>query len=373
MTLNELKRIVAEDGGKNELAAYIVLCNGVNGRQHKRYCTHGAKSVMSRTGMGYRIAQQAIDWLEMHKFISKPGPDDPKHLGRGQSRNLEVRHVIADNAPDVAVSRQFLDGVRGGTTPPMKHLLAEVNGTDTIPRPQAVTDAILLFATLMKEQDFGEWGGVNPDAWFQRFTHIQPGEMTRQGEELLTDAVQPVDGVNGVLVTVKEAPDTGSFMPFMRNAIGESAIPDDEVAQRFWHALAELQRLHLAYRALVLWQGDPLNPKKRRNSEPIATLYINDAWARRFDPFIQYDVNRLWWRSHSTDYFDDFTSDGDPQYQGTGRYRYIVRTDSVNTTMVVGQLRVRYWPANESTVAGRKIEQRRTLKWQQDLSGLVRN
>lgn len=372
MKLNELKRIVAEGGGKNELAAYIVLCNGVNGRQHKRYCTHGAKSVMTRTGMGYRIAERAIAWLESHKFISKPGPDDPQHLGHGHGRNLQVRYVIADEEPDVAVSRQFLDGVRGGATPPLKHLLAEVNGTGAITRGQAITDAILLYAALMKEQDFNEHAGVNPEAWFQRFAHIEPGETTPDGDDLMTQAVHPVDGTNGVLVTVQEVPETSTFIRFMRHALGEPTAPEPDVAARFWHAVAELRRLRLAYRALVLWQGDPLNPKKRRHAEPLATLYINDPWARELDPFIQYEVNRAWWRSRSVDPYDDFDHKGDPQHQGTGRYRYIVRADIESTTMVVGQLRVRYWPANESIVMGRKIEQRRTARWQQDLSSLLR-
>ena len=70
-----LTLIKAEGGSHNEIMAYMVLCGGVNGRKTPRVSTHGAKSVKDRTGMGYRAAEHAIDWLNKNKFISPVKPD----------------------------------------------------------------------------------------------------------------------------------------------------------------------------------------------------------------------------------------------------------------------------------------------------------
>ena len=371
MSLATLQNIASLDGGYNDMAAYIVLCNGVNGRQSGRYCTHGAKSISHRTGMTYRAATKAFEWLNENGFIRPPAEQEPKFLGKRDTRSSTVRWVINDgDCLDVAVSKQFIEGVTGSAKDaPLKRMLAEINGADEIPRAQAVMDAIVLFAALMKEQDFGDCAGVDPDAWHQDF---EPIEAEEDGFE--TAHVVPVPNTNGVMVTVKESENPYSTLPFIYKVFGET--PTDEahkkrLTSRFWHAAHQLRTLRLVYRVMVLWQGNPLDSTQRRRSEPIATQYINDSWARQIDPHLQYETNRAAWRTETRDAYSDFTEDSIP-FVGSGRYRYIVRAGAEKTVSLIGQLRVRYWAANESTVQGRVIEKRRTESFLQSITSIGR-
>lgn len=362
MSLDALKAISRTDGGYNELAAYIVLCSGVNGRHAGRYCTHGAKSVEKRSGMSYRSAEKALSWLSQYGFIREPQGIDPKFLGKTASRANSVQWVLLDEPSglDVAVSRQFVDGTKGASKDsPLKRLLLEVNGTEEIPRGQAVIDAILVFASLMREQDFGECAGVDPEKLHQSLPPIADDE---DGDG--TKHVVPIPESNGVLVTVRAGSDSTS-MQFICDAFGEE-VPkerDQLMVDRFWNAIAELRRVQLLYRVLVMWNGNPLKPEQRRKSEPIATHYINDRWARTMDPHLQTEVHRAIYRTGARDAYCDFGGqseiDGNP-FAGSGRYRYMVTAKGQKQTHLIGQVRVRYWPANASTVRGRNLEKRRT-------------
>lgn len=360
MSLDALKAINRMDGGYNELAAYIVLCSGVNGRHAGRYCTHGAKSVEKRSGMSYRTAEKALAWLDEHGFIREPQGTDPRFLGKTASRANAVNWVLLDEHAglNIAVSRQFVDGTASKDSP-LKRLLLEVNGTEEIARGQAVTDAILVFASLMREQDFGECAGVDPDKLHQT---LQPIEDDEDGDG--TQHVSPIPESNRVLVTVRAGSDYTS-MQFICEALGEE-VPkerDQLLVDRFWHAIAELRRVQLLYRVLVLWNGDPLKPEQRRKAEPIATHYINDRWARTMDPHLQTEVHKAIYRTGARDAYSDFgghsEAEGNP-FAGTGRYRYMTTAKSQKQTHLIGQVRVRYWPANASTVRGRDLERRRT-------------
>lgn len=357
LSLETLRSISRADGGYNDLAAYVVLCGGVNGRQSDRYCTHGALSVSKRTGISYRAAAKAIEWLHKQGFLRATKEQEPHVLGKSRT----VTCVINDaDCLDVAISKLFLEGGNGSSkNPPLQRIIDEIDGGDEIPRPRAVMDAIILFAALMKEQDFGDCAGVDPDAWHFGFVPVEPGE---DGDD--TDHVVPVPGSNGVLVTVKEADTNYTTISFMSKVFGEN--PSDEDAKsllraRFWHAIHQLEALRLVYRVHVLWSGDPLDKAQRRKAYPLATSYIKDSWARQIDPHLQYEANRAAWRTEARDRYSDFTAEpGSIPFVGSGRYRYIVRSNDQKTTFLVGQLRARHWASTPSTVKGREIEARRT-------------
>lgn len=172
MSVSVLQEITKQGGGHRELAAYVVLCSGVDGHRPGRFCTHGAKSVDQRTAMGYRPAEKAIDWLNEQGFIRRPLESEPKFLGKQPSRGLTIRWVLQDAEElDVAVSRQFIDGFKGQAgESPLKKMLSQIRGNgEDITTGQAIADAMLLYAALMREQDFASCAGVDPDAWHQKF------------------------------------------------------------------------------------------------------------------------------------------------------------------------------------------------------------
>jgi hypothetical protein len=367
MSLAALKAIVAEGGGHNDMATYIVLCSGVNNRQKSRVCTHGTKSVSSRSGISYRAAQKSIDWLIEKGFIRAPSHEEPSFLGKTASRATAVRYVIEDeHSLDVAVSNQFIDTV-GAQDSPLKKIIGLVNNFEDIPRSVAVMDCLILFASLMKEQDFADCAGVDPDVWHQKFEPADESDSDFEQEVAVPNS-------NGVLVAVQEVNETTAASSFIFDVFGEPVIDDEHKAfikKRFWYAIQELKRLKLIYRVLVLWHGNPLDHKQRKRSEPIATHYINDAWARSLDPYLQHETHKTAWRTGARDASIDFNGDQDtPAFAHSGKYRYIVHQDSVKNTFLVGQLRVRWWAANESTVQGRNIEDRRTRAKVAELASL---
>lgn len=368
MSLQTLRAIADQGGSYKDLAAYIVLASGISGR-HGRLCTHGAKSIEQRTGMSRRAAENALEWLQENGFIRPPGDGEPEYLGKARARGLKVRWVLADAEDlDVAVCRQFIEGVKGQAIPPLKKMLTAIDGDgDTITRSQAIIDALILYAALMKEQDFDEFAGVAPNAWRQEFEpDHEEGHIT------------PVPGTNGVMVTVKESNRSLSTLKFIEKVMG--LIPEDKeerelVLKRFWNAASQLNSHRLTYRVLVLWQGNPLDAKVGRNAEPLATQYINDKWARKLDPQLQYEVNRAAWRAGTRDAYTDFTEaqhNGSLPFVGSGSYRYMVRSGAEKTCCLLGQLRVRYWPKTASTVQGREVERRRTEKFSTAIQ-LIRN
>ena len=370
MSLTKLRAIHQSDAGYNELAAYIVLCSGVNGRQPDRLCTHGAKSVSHRSGMSYRSAEKAIEWLKDNGVIRLPSENEPRFLGKRETRSTMVRYVINDDdCLDVAVSQIFVEGVKGSSKDaPLKRILFEVDGDDEIPRAQAVMDAIVLFAALMKEQDFGACAGVDPDAWHHAFEPIDDDE---DGDG--SSHVQRLPNSKNVMVTVKESSQNYAIMKFVDSVFGAAVETEKReiLSARFWHAMHQLRQLGLIYQVHVLWDGNPLDRKQRRQAEPWATQYIKDAWARQVDPYLQHIVNNAAWRTGARDANIDF-SDGQPSFVGSGRYRYIIRAVAQKRAFLVGQLRVRYWAANESTVRGREQEKQRTNALAAVISELAR-
>ena len=376
MSLAKLQHIALSGGGYKEMAAYIVLCNGVSGRDANRFCTHGAKSVAKRAKLNYRIATKSIKWLEANNIIRPPSEQEPKFLAKRETRSSTVRCVINDrDCLDVAVSKQFVEGIKGDQKgSPLSSILSGVDGTDEISRSQAVMDTILLYAALMQEQDFGDCAGVDPDAWHHAFVPIEDDE---DGDG--TSHVVPVPDTNSVMVTVKHSATQFSTLPFIEQVFGEHPADDyceEHLNSRFWYAMRQLQSLRLTYRVMILWSGDPLDPKQRRRAEPIATHYINDSWARKIDPHLQHETHLAMWRSETRDAFTDFKEaqeGGALWFVGSGRYRYIVRRGTENSTFLVSQLRVRYWAANESTVQGRLVEKQRTEKFSKAMSLIGRS
>lgn len=366
MSLATLQSIVSMGGAYADLAAYIVLCGGVSGRHSGRYCTHGARSIADRSGMSYRRAENAIEWLEESQFIRKPSEKDPQFLGKVSTRANTVRWVLDDaDALDVAVSRQFVDGVKGSAKgTPLMRMLEEISGDGEITRGQSICDAIVLYAAMMRDQDFDAFAGVEPSAWYQEFEPIEDDE---DGDGSVHET--PIPETNGVMVTVKEVDFESTTWGFIGKVFPETPTDDEhkkQLSSRFWHAARQLRSLRLIYRVLVLWQGNPLDAKQRRKSEPIATQYINDSWARQYDPHLQYEVNRAAWRSGARDAYSDITTEketGSIPFVNSGRYRYIVKKSTTNNVHLVGQVRCRYWPANESTVRARGIEKTRTEKF----------
>ena len=340
-----LTLIEEKGGGHNEIMAYMVLCGGVNGKKTPRVTTHGAKSVKDRTGMGYRAAEHAIDWLHKNRFIS------PVKQASTQPKMVRPRWLINDDSPDVAISRDFLDGYAIKSKPTLYRLADEITVTANCGRSRALIDAILVFLRLMQEQDFGEWAGVNPRCWHQVFNKVEE-------DDELPPPVVDVPNTDSSLITIQGDELDTSYIEFMEDTIFY-AETRDELTQRFWGAVATLQSLRLVYRCLTIWDKDPSHKYVGRKATPLATLYVKDVWARDYELQSQDEVHRAGWRTGAMDAYSetDFEFDrptGTVSYVGSGRYRYIISDSLMERACVMEQLRVRHWPANAENIKGRQ-------------------
>ncbi len=350
--------LIQEIGGShNDIMAYMVLCGGVNGRKIPRVSTHGAKSVKDRTGMGYRAAQHAFDWLHRNGFISPFNPDSQQSQ---QPKKNQPRWVINDDSPDIAISREFLDGYATKSKPTLYRLADEITVTANCGKSQALIDAILVFLRLMQEQDFGEWAGVHPRCWHQVFHKIEENDE-------LPPPVVDVPNTDSSLITIQGEEKDTSYIEFMEEMI-LNVSTQDELTKRFWGAIATLQRLRLIYRCLTIWDKDPTNKFVGRKATPLATLYVNDAWARDYELHAQDEVHRAGWRTgamdaHSGTDFEFDSQTGAATYIGSGRYRYIINDSLMERACVMEQLRVRHWPANEENIKGRQRLSKLTIAY----------
>ena len=377
MSLATLQAIANSGGGYRDMAAYIVLCSGVNGKANNRASTHGAKSIADRSGMSYRAAENSMEWLQAAGII-KPAenltPPDSK-----RPKASVPRWDILDERLDIAVARQFTERYPNSTRAdtPLQRMIDGISGNDNIARSQAVMDSILLYVALLKEQDFGGFAGVDPKIIHGEFVPIDPTDVNCEQSLDSFYGYEPVlaiPEINSSLVTVRategytETPWTttqGFIFDLLGNPEHDQITELDLIAQRFWWSLQQLRDVHLAYCVAILWEGDPTNHQQRRTAEPLATHTIEDAWAKDYDPSISKDINRLVWRNHIA---EDFNSDGDGGIafmpKSANHYRYIVNKKRQNHVRLIRQFRVQHWAANESTAHGRAIERARTTKLQ---------
>ena len=367
LSLTELQNIRRQGGSYRDMAAYMVVCSGINVRDGKLYSTHGAKSVSQRTGMGYRIAENALTWLCEQGFLQAPDPSGEMFLGKGKNLVTQVRWMLnlTPSDFDVAISNLAVQGIGGDVSSPLKRLLTDVDGTQEIGREQAVADALILWLQLMRDQDFDAYAGVAP---LRHHVLYEPATSNGREEYLYLDDghVCEVSDTNGVLVTVQDTQEQTTDWRYIRQmaAIEEQVeLADDkrqEIRDRYWHAIGQLQRLSFVYEASVLWRGNPLDARKARQAEPIATIYINDSWGRKSDSLALPDINRLVWRKQAVPNEYEFDSDGQLLFHTDNYLRYVVAKTQVQHTILIKQLRVRYWAANEATVTAREIERKRT-------------
>jgi len=145
--------------------AYVVLCGGVNGKKSDRLSTHSTKSVSDKTGISYRRAEKAINFLADKGFIT-----DVKDTNHSNTRPL---WKINDTKPDVSIAQTFLRGYRDNCPPPLLKLANEVCGSEITTRSQALTDALLLFFKLLAGQELGEFSGVCPSLWHEVLSREQ--------------------------------------------------------------------------------------------------------------------------------------------------------------------------------------------------------
>lgn len=344
ISLKRIQDAVAAGAKAEHVMAYLVLAGGAQGGSSQpRASTHGRGSVAKRSKI--RAPDRAIKWLAKEGFISKA--NDARH--HGANGGAATWLVDPEDDCDLSICQNlFGEGLEFATLGSLQEL---TNGDSTeITKSLAVLDALMIFLHLHKNQDFGEFAGVDPSVAHHRCELIEPDE---DGE--LTDAVVRLSSIEGMALVTHRAADEIALSPeFAHAALGNiKVVPGGPgIQRRACHALSELIRLRFVYQALVAWNGDPVS--ENRFAEPLGTLYVHDSWARGMDSQTQYAVHDTLLGTGARPGNEFFMPDeGRPWHSGSGIYRNLVEESALRRYTLLSQLRVRHWPADKDTVQGR--------------------
>jgi hypothetical protein len=317
--------------------------------------------------MRLQRAHEALARLQEHGFIrpvssETKGPRSPRWF------------VDPGHACDVAISQGFLQpmdskGPVGDSGSPMGRLgdLYENAGIDGhLPHGQALIDALLLFANMHAEQDFGAYAGVNPRFAAGDFLPIEPGDAGP-----LTDH-EVAAALPGWLLVTERAP---MQMPeceleFLRTAL--PSLDDSHDAPGLRHrgkcALKDLKKARLVYHAYVVWQSDP-RTRSDAAASPLYTLYRKDSWTSELETDLQRSVHDAVLESDTLKRADVF---GDargqfPVWHRSGCHRYLIPEQLSGRAVLLDQLRVRWWPLSEDCHRGLAQDQKRVAHWREKL------
>jgi hypothetical protein len=345
--LQEVEKMARAELGGDVIAAYVVLCRGVNSR-YGRTSSHGAKSVATRCGVTYRQAEQHLQTLGEFDAITSESDNRRKPKWR-----------LREPVSPVYLPNALTDGVGHGE-PPLSRIINRTPAPFSGARAGAKADALMVMLNLYREDDMGGAGGVDPRTTLS--TIWSPAENS------LGHSIMPLEGTNGFVIEVEEG-GSSVFRKFADRCLGH-ITDNDERYDRFWQAFNTLKRESLIYQVVMVWSSDPT---KRRDAEPEYCLYILDHHARKADPFLQYEVHRAMLRTFTVDPYSEFSSDDYDDNaairsgRNAGRFRFITASKA---GVAVGTWRLRFRAATRDSAIGWQRELDRNATWKDAIDAL---
>jgi len=371
VNLNQIDKMVTAGAGAEEVMAFVVLARGVNRSRHIHLSTHGANSIAKRTGMSYRRAEAALDWLVEHGFIRKaPIPEN----ANGTPKERLARWLLTEETDlnDVYLANALTDGIgRGKNNPPLVRIYDETRSkSGTL--ADARLDAMMMLLYMYRHNDMQDCGGIDPRAGIYR----QWVEAENTWGEKVTD----LEGTNAAIYEI-EGDNSWMFAKFAKEALFYIG-PDDEVSERLEDAFHNLHRMGFLYEVTQVWSADP-NGKDGRRAEPLYTLYVHDRHARESEPYLQKEIHKAALRMGAMDEYAEFSHLGREMVgiygdeagnivgvkgQGTGRFRYIANKKT--GAFPIGICRLRFRPKTRDTGRGMAAEKQRVDSWINSLRSL---
>ena len=332
--LTACQQIIDAGGGYNELAAFIILAchTSGTGRAPHRLSTAGAKAVSTKTGISYRKAGKALDWLLENKVIER-APGDPS-----TPRARQVRWTVANyNEHLVYIPHSLIHGV-SGETPPLMRIYAESQLGPAKKVHMSRLDTLWVLVRLYQHQLIEDFGGVDPNVIWAEWDKLENDEFA--------EAIQSA-GVTFTPFTPHQEHTYSASHNFVVECLGENS---EENAARFWHAFRQLKVFGLYYDVLQCWDSDP---REDDNAEIAFPIYVFDEAAT--DPYIGNDINRVI-RLH-IDYPDEtlyFREDG----------KLVFFCPSLDEEpFVLGAIRMRYRASTQDTGVGLELQKSMVKSW----------
>lgn len=383
LSTQTLQNIAKLHLGPDALCAYIVLAGGVNSGEKtiKKASTHSAKSIHRRTMMSRTTAaNNAMNALEKAGIIQSA----PVELTSAQNKIFRIgspRWIVDPKATyDLAVAQSFLqprdDGLSADeqTTPGTLAHLCHVTRNDDmgdIPFTNALIDALLIFFALHRRQEFERFAGVDPCAVGGRFEPIDDEEDGDQTAHAVAIEGTP----SWLLVTERSPTKLVISAEFAEEALGcvQAWEGAPTVVKRAHHALDQLRRAELIYKATVLWDVNPINPPLGRFPQPLHTLYVHGSWASEHEHQLQNDVHKVMLRTRTRTGHQVFgESRGlEASWVRSGHHRFMLPEKQFGKAVLMSQLRVRWWPQNKDTIGALQTDQKRIKHWRDRLDDVA--
>lgn len=347
-------KLLENGAGAEEVMAYLVLARGVSHQNIKRLSTHGANSIAIRTGLGYRRAEAALEWLQSVDFINKevvmtnsPRPSNQRAKWR---INTLLEHI------DTYLANSFIDGIgEGKNNPPLSRIYSQVSlGASGIMAASRL-DTLMVLLTLYKYQDMPSCGGIDPRKGI--YIEITPAENS------IGDTKTDIEGTSAALYEVEVNAST-VYIAFAGEALWY--VPEVDRMTRFWDAFNNLKRMGFLYSVTQVWDRNP-NSNKGRQAEPLYTLYVHDYHARQSDPYLQREIHEAAFRLGAMGRAHAFDESSDADVF-SGRFRYIAHRE--HGGFPIGIYRLRFRPKTRDTGIGMDMEAKRVAEWARFLDQL---
>jgi hypothetical protein len=355
------------------MATYLVLGGGVNGRQQApaRETKWSIPAVESRANISRSAVEKALLQLERHGFIT------PRAAGNAHTQSesgWSTRQIDPEHVADVAIANRFLAKVdelqpRKGDQPcrgSLAALMCHTRGKAGIDYSNAVVDALLVFVALHRHQDLDRFGGVDPTLVGSRCTPIDPDE-----DGLGTQHVVRLRNFSGDMALVTErSPDMLSVNDqFAETVLG--CVPPwrgaPSTAERFRHALEQLEGLGLVYRTHVVWSVDPIMPPAGRHPRVLYTLHVARSWASELEGGVADCIHSKFCLATPEQRQARFAESRGEQvnWHRSGIFRFAIPYDELHDAQLMVQFRARWWPLHGSTLRDLQREQARNALWRE--------
>ena len=354
MSIKTASRMVTANAGAEELMAYMVLSRGVNIKGNSRISTHGANSISNRTGISYRRAEAALNFLEQLGIALKATGKD----GAVSPKRQHSRWILQDEQIDIHLANALTDGIgEGKRNPPLMRIYTQVTLGNSGLMADARLDAVMVLIHLYLHQDIQGCGGVDPRAGIYR-------EWVTS-KNYAGEAVIDIEGTNAALYEIEGG--NIMFTKFAAEAL--SYVPDvDERHARFWDAFFNLKRLGFQYEITQVWSDNP-NGENGRKAELLYTLYVHDRHARESEPYLQRQIHEAAFRRDTMDRTYIFQDEMDEhRFINSGRFRFIAPKKAAGFPL--GVYRLRFRPKTRDIGIGIEAEKHRVNQWAAELEKL---
>lgn len=336
--MNVAASILEQGGTFNQLAAFVVLaCHTAgNGKSPHQLSTAGVKATKTKTGMSYRKAELALEWLCQHEIITpiKAQPNVP--------RARQARWRLRPLGEDLVYLPHTLVHSLKDASPPLSRIYETNSIGPTASTIEARTHILWLLLTLYSVHSMEDFGGIDPNDYHREW--IASTFENFMCDDLYFTRFTRDDSHTVMARFAKEC--------FEHDFFGKIDFdkPEPLGYAIFWHAVEQLEALGFIYEVVQCWDSDPV---ENENAEILFPIHVFDKHAT--DHHISKYVNRI-----VTKFMDDI----EDWFIFSKSTEWVFYCPSVEPNpIVISSLRLRFRPSTLENSAGFSKQNAKCEHW----------